>query len=89
MCRCSERGGAPLRHTLESVGGIPDLALMEDVALAKRLKGRLRRLEAEALTSADRYAKDGWVRRPIRNLGTLVRFWLDADVETLRRRYER
>ena len=40
------------RKLLTSVGGVPDMPLMEDVALARCLKGRLRMIDAEALTSA-------------------------------------
>ncbi|MCG6882660.1 MAG: TIGR04283 family arsenosugar biosynthesis glycosyltransferase [Silicimonas sp.] len=76
------------RKLLDAVGGVPDLPLMEDVALARALKGRLRPLDAEALTSAERYQRDGWARRVIANLGTLARYLLGADPAGLRRRYE-
>ncbi len=75
------------RALLEDVGGIPELPLMEDVALARRLTGNLRPIDAEALTSADRYLRDGWVRRTLRNLGTLARYALGADPATLQARY--
>ena len=77
------------RDTLNSVGGMPILPLMEDVALAKALKGRLVQLDAEALTSAERYQRDGWGTRIFSNLGTLARYKLGADPNDLKRRYER
>lgn len=74
---------------LADVGGIPDLPLMEDVALARRLKGKLRPLAAEAMTSAERYERDGWFRRPTQNIGTLMRYFMGADPQSLKQRYER
>ena len=75
------------RSLLEEVGGIPDLPLMEDVALARALRGRLSALQGEARTSADRYLREGWLRRGARNLWLLVRFALGADPERLARAY--
>ena len=77
------------RATLEEVGGMPEIPLMEDVALARRLKGRLRPLDAIALTSAERYETEGWLRRSIGNLGTLMRYFLGASPEDLLARYDR
>ncbi len=75
------------RDTLRAAGGMPTLPLMEDVALARRLKGRLSALDAEASTSAERYLAEGWGRRSARNLVTLSRYLLGADPEDLARRY--
>lgn len=77
------------RATLEAAGGYPDLPLMEDVALARRLRGRLRRLDATAITSAEKYRRQGWLRRGTRNLMTLARYFAGADPETLARSYRR
>ena len=68
---------------------MPEIPLMEDVALARRLKGRLRPLDAIAFTSAERYETEGWLRRSIGNLGTLMRYFLGASPEELVTRYER
>ncbi len=76
------------RAVLNSVGGVPDLPLMEDVALARALKGRLRGLDAVAVTSAERYQQDGWGRRVMRNLGTLLRYLAGSDPARLKARYE-
>ena len=67
------------KEVLARFGGMPDLPLMEDVALARLLRGRLVGLDAEARTSADRYERDGWFRRVARNLLTLTRYKLGAD----------
>ncbi|NNE80704.1 MAG: glycosyltransferase [Silicimonas sp.] len=83
-----DQGLLVARDTLADVGGMPELPLMEDVALAGRLKGRLRMLKAEAWTSAARYQNDGWVRRSLGNLGTLLRFRMGASPEDLVSRYE-
>jgi rSAM/selenodomain-associated transferase 2 len=63
------------RTLLDSVGGMPDLPLMEDVELVRRLKRRLRPLPAISTTSARRYERDGWLRRPLRNLFCLGLFY--------------
>lgn len=77
------------RECLDQIGGVPDIPLMEDVALARRLRGRLQLLPAEAMTSAKRYETDGWVWRSLKNIGTLIRYLLGADPEKLVRRYEK
>ncbi len=77
------------RAVLDGVGGVPEVALMEDVALARLLKGRLRMLEAEAQTSAARYLAEGWGRRVWRNLSTLARYFAGVQPEELAARYER
>ena len=77
------------RALYDRVGGIPPIPLMEDVALARRLRRRLRPLEAVATTSAERYEREGWVRRGSRNLGTLVRYFLGVPPERLVTRYTR
>lgn len=75
------------RAQYDAAGGYPDLPLMEDVALVRKLGTRLVMLPATARTSAARYARDGWLRRGARNLGLLARYFLGADPETLARRY--
>ena len=77
------------RGLLDDIGGYPELPLMEDVALARRLNRRLRLLDAEAHTSAERYLRDGWARRITQNLGTLLRYLLGADPKKLVTRYSR
>ena len=68
------------------VGGYPNHPLMEDVALARALKGKLTPLKADAITSATKY-QGQWPRRGIRNLTLLIRYLLGANPETLAKRY--
>lgn len=52
------------RETYEAVGGYPDLPIMEDVALVRRLRRRhsIHRLPAALLTSGRRYRQRGVLR---------------------------
>ena len=72
-----------------SVGGFDDVPLMEDVAMARRLRGRLRPVGATVTTSAARYEARGWIRQGARNLGTLARHLGGASPESLAERYRR
>ena len=71
------------------LGGYPDQPLMEDVAIARRLSGKLVRLDGVARTSADKYIAQGWVKRGGRNLLTLVRYFAGVDPDKLAARYRR
>jgi len=71
-----------------NVGGHPNQPLMEDVALALALKGKLTPLHADAVTSAAKY-QGQWLRRGGRNLTLLARYFLGANPERLARRYRR
>ncbi len=77
------------RQLYRQVGGFADIPLMEDVDLAKRLKGRLQMLDCHAETGAERYETDGWIKRGSRNLLMLARFSLGSSPEKLYRDYER
>ena len=52
------------RSAFAAIGGFPDIALMEDIVLSRRLKrlGRPLCLKAQALTSGRRWEKHGVVR---------------------------
>lgn len=57
------------RQLLTAIGGVRPLPLMEDVDLARRIgRRRLVALDAAAVTSAERWERDGWTRRSARNL---------------------
>lgn len=77
------------RRVLEAVGGYPDQPLMEDVALALRLRGQIRLLPASVQTSAARYRSIGWIRRGAQNQLRLLRYLLGADPAKLARGYRR
>jgi len=65
------------RAFYEELDGHPPLPIMEDVALVRRLgRERLARLDAAAVTSAARYARDGYWLRPLRNLFCLALYFL-------------
>jgi len=68
------------------LGGFRALALMEDVDLVRRI-GRLLLLRVAALTSAERWRRDGWFRRSARNLACLLAYRLGTSPETLARLY--
>jgi rSAM/selenodomain-associated transferase 2 len=74
---------------LERIGGYAALPLMEDVDLVRRLgRRRLTVLEASAVTSADRWRHDGWLRRSLRNLVCLALFLLGVSPQRIARIYE-
>lgn len=77
------------REDYERAGGYPDQPLMEDVALVRALDKPLTELPVQALTSAERYQRGGWLRRGACNLWTLLRYVLGADPEALAVRYRR
>lgn len=56
------------RPFYEDVGGFKPMPLMEDVDLVRRIsRSRLAALDAVAVTSAERYRREGYVWRPLRN----------------------
>ena len=57
------------RKLLDEVGGMRPLALMEDVDLVRRLGGRrLAALDADAVTAAEKWEREGYFVRSARNL---------------------
>ena len=77
-----------IHHTLYNrVGGYPDIPLMEDVALARALKGQKRALKFTATTSAEKYQTRGWLRQGSRNLSYLTRYLTGTDPEVLAKDY--
>lgn len=74
------------REDYDAAGGYPDIPLMEDMALARKLTG-LRPLGATALTSWQRYASKGWMRQGAANLWRQLRFRFGADPVKLARGY--
>ena len=76
----------------DAVGGFAALPLMEDVAFIRRLtktKGGevLHVLQAKAVTSAERYERDGYARRAVKNMMILTRYFLGASPEELAKDY--
>jgi hypothetical protein len=75
------------RYLYQSVGGYPDQPLMEDVAMARLLKGQMTAISSAAITSADKYRNAGWMRRGGRNLWTLVRYFAGVSPAKLAQAY--
>src|SRR5215472_16368537 len=76
------------RELYRALGGFPPLALMEDVAFVRRIgRRRLAALEAGVLTSAARYRREGYLRRPLRNLGCLALYFLGLPPQLIARLY--
>jgi rSAM/selenodomain-associated transferase 2 len=76
------------RALLDEAGGFRPLPLMEDVDLVRRLgRARLAALDADALTSAQRYRRDGWWARPARNLAILALWYAGVSPARLARLY--
>ena len=76
------------RALYHSVGGYRPLPLMEDVDLVRRLGSRrVRLLTAEAWTSAERWRRDGWLRRSARNLLCLSLYRIGMSPERIARFY--
>ncbi len=69
-------------------GGYRPQPLMEDVDLVGRIgRRRLRVLDAEAVTAADRWQRDGWLRRSARNLMCLALYRAGAGAERVAQVY--
>lgn len=77
------------RDHYHRIGGFDAIPLMEDVAIARRLRGQLRPIAARMTTSAARYQSRGWLRQGGANLLMLLRYFLGAKPEELARSYNR
>jgi rSAM/selenodomain-associated transferase 2 len=76
------------RDFYREVGGFRPLPLMEDVDLARRIgRHRLVALDADAVTSARRYERDGWLARPLRNLTCVGLYFAGLPPSVVRRIY--
>ena len=70
-------------------GGFPDLPIMEDVALVRRLNrlGGFRLARACVQTSARRWQKEGLARTTFRNWSLIIRYGLGVSPRKLARYY--
>ena len=76
------------RAYYNALGGFKPLPLMEDVEFVRRMgPAHLTMLDAHAITSAARYRRDGYVRRPLRNALCLILFFLGLSPRSLVRLY--
>jgi rSAM/selenodomain-associated transferase 2 len=65
------------RALYDEIGGFSDIPLMEDVDIVRRIgRRRLTVLPAAAVTSAEKYRRDGYIFRSARNLFCLGLYFL-------------
>lgn len=70
------------------IGGHSPMPLMEDVDIVRRLKRRrVVMLRARAITGAQRFRRDGYLRRSARNLTCLGLYFLRVPTRVLSRMY--
>ena len=76
------------RDLLARIGGTRPLPLMEDVDLVRRLgRNRLIALSADAVTSAAKWERDGYLRRSARNLLCLSLWFAGVPPRLIARLY--
>ena len=76
------------RDLYDAIGGYAAIPLMEDVDFARRLgRARLKPIGATMLASAGRYRRDGYWRRPLRNLLCLSLYFAGISPHRIARIY--
>jgi rSAM/selenodomain-associated transferase 2 len=76
------------RTLLRDAGGVRALPLMEDVDLVRRIgRRRLIGLDAAAVTSAEKWRREGWRRRSARNLLCLALYFAGVPPSFIARLY--
>lgn len=76
------------KRLYDAVGGFNTLPIMEDVDLIRRLgRKRVELLSSDAVTSADRYRREGYLRRALRNQTCLALYSAGLPVKTIQRLY--
>lgn len=77
------------RTTLERLGGVPVVPVMEDVMLARRFgrRGPPYRSRVRAITSPRRWERDGWWRRTGRNWWLMAQYFWGVPPARLVRSY--
>ena len=70
------------------IGGFKPMPLLEDVDISRRLgRRRIAMLRTAAVTSAERYRRDGYVRRIARNWLCLTLYYCRVPVRHINRLY--
>jgi rSAM/selenodomain-associated transferase 2 len=79
------------RETLEKIGGVPEMPLMEEFELCHRMRqvGRLALADSVVTTSARRFARLGIARTYLRMWRVTLSYWMGAGPQKLRRIYEK
>jgi rSAM/selenodomain-associated transferase 2 len=78
------------RETFESLGGFPELPLLEDLFFVKQLKrrGRLSLLPVRLEVSARRWRKHGVIRQTLRNWRLILRAHCGVPLQQLAAKYK-
>ncbi len=78
------------RALYEEIDGIPEIPLMEDVEIIRRLRrnGGLDRIDAPVITSARRYRSEGPLRAWLRNVVLISLYSLGVSPDALSRWYQ-
>lgn len=71
------------------VGGYPEIPLMEDVAIARKLRGKFTALPVSIETSAEKYRTQGWAKRSLFNFKIVIQYFMGVDPSTLYHKYYR
>lgn len=78
------------RRLFQEIGGYKPLPIMEDVDIVRRLgRNRIALLKADAITSAERYRRDGYLARTLRNQTCLALYSAGLPIATVQRLYGR
>ncbi len=76
------------RKLYDAVGGFAGIPLMEDVDFVTRLgRRRIAILKTAAVTSAERFRRDGYLRRSLSNVSCLMSYYRGVPPERLAERY--
>jgi rSAM/selenodomain-associated transferase 2 len=78
------------RATLAAIGGVPDVPLMEEFELCRRLRplGRIALADATVATSARKFAQLGVLRTYARMWRVTLGYYRGVPLEDLRRQYQ-
>ena len=76
------------RSLYDAVGGFKPVPLLEDVGIVRKIgRKRLAHLEAAAVTSAERFERDGYFLRSVRNYLVLGLYFVGVPPAALKRIY--
>ncbi len=76
------------RALYDAIGGFAPIPLMEDVDIVRKLgRRRLAMLKTAAVTSPERFRRDGYFRRSLGNLTCLMLYYRGVPPERLAERY--
>jgi rSAM/selenodomain-associated transferase 2 len=76
------------RRLFDEIGGFKSMPIMEDVDIIRRLgRKRIVMLSADATTSAERYRREGYLKRSLRNQACLTLYSAGIPLATILRIY--